>query len=151
MQIVAGLVLVSAVGWRTRRWRLLWLPRRGLAGVAAGVADDHWNIAANGLAGDPAPRQLWVWIGADRAGRRGRRRGLARRALVAARHVGAGGTAVPLCSALMLNLWVGYFPTVQTAWNQLTAGPLPDQTDRATVTADGGPARHAGQGHAWCR
>ena len=46
--------------------------------------------------------------------------------------------AVPLCllsAALALNLWVGYFPTVQTAWNQLTAGPLPDQTDQATVTA----------------
>lgn len=46
--------------------------------------------------------------------------------------------AIPLCglaTALMLNLWVGYFPTVQTAWNQVTAGPLPDQTDRATVTA----------------
>jgi S-formylglutathione hydrolase FrmB len=38
-----------------------------------------------------------------------------------------------LCSALMLNLWVGYFPTVATAWNQVTAGPLPDQTDRNTV------------------
>ena len=37
--------------------------------------------------------------------------------------------------ALVLNLWVGYFPTVQTAWNQLTAGPLPDQTDLATVNA----------------
>ena len=33
----------------------------------------------------------------------------------------------------MLNLWVGYFPTVQTAWGQLTGGPLPGQTDRATV------------------
>ena len=40
-----------------------------------------------------------------------------------------------LCAALALNLWVGYFPTVQTAWNQLTAGPLPDQTDQATVVA----------------
>jgi S-formylglutathione hydrolase FrmB len=36
---------------------------------------------------------------------------------------------------LALNLWVGYFPTVQTAWNQLTAGPLPDQTDQTTVVA----------------
>ena len=45
---------------------------------------------------------------------------------------------MPLCllsAALALNLWVGYFPTVQTAWNQLTAGPLPDQTDQVTVTA----------------
>ena len=40
-----------------------------------------------------------------------------------------------LCAALALNLWVGYFPTVQNAWNQLTAGPLPDQTDTVTVTA----------------
>ena len=40
-----------------------------------------------------------------------------------------------LSAALALNLWVGYFPTVQTAWNQLTAGPLPDQTDQVTVTA----------------
>ncbi len=45
---------------------------------------------------------------------------------------------MPLCllsTGLVLNLWVGYFPTVQTALNQLTAGPLPDQTDLATVTA----------------
>ena len=40
-----------------------------------------------------------------------------------------------LSAVLVLNLWVGYFPTVQTAWNQLTSGPLPDQTDQATVTA----------------
>lgn len=46
--------------------------------------------------------------------------------------------AMPLCllsSALALNVWVGYFPTVQTAWNQLTSRPLRDQTDVSTVTA----------------
>ncbi|EUA37358.1 putative conserved membrane protein [Mycobacterium avium subsp. avium 2285 (R)] len=51
---------------------------------------------------------------------------------------GAAVLAVPLCllsAALVLNLWVGYFPTVQSAWSQLTSGPLPDQTDQATVTA----------------
>lgn len=44
--------------------------------------------------------------------------------------------AVPLCllcSLLVLNQWVGYFQTVQSAWSQFTSGPLPDQTDRATV------------------
>ena len=41
-----------------------------------------------------------------------------------------------LCAALALNLWVGYFPTVQTAWNQLTAGPLPDQTDQVDRRRD---------------
>jgi S-formylglutathione hydrolase FrmB len=46
--------------------------------------------------------------------------------------------AVPssaLCAGLCLNLWVGYFPTAGAAWNQLTAGPLPNETDRATVSA----------------
>ncbi|MGH9207533.1 MAG: alpha/beta hydrolase, partial [Acidimicrobiales bacterium] len=46
--------------------------------------------------------------------------------------------AVPLCvlsTALVLNFWVGYFPTVQTAWNQLTAGPLPDESDSASISA----------------
>ncbi|NKE28781.1 esterase family protein, partial [Mycobacterium tuberculosis] len=51
---------------------------------------------------------------------------------------GASLLAVPLCllsATLTLNLWVGYFPTVQTAWNQLTSGPLPDQADQAAVAA----------------
>ncbi len=40
-----------------------------------------------------------------------------------------------LSAALVLNAWVGYVPTVYSAWNQLTAGPLPDQTDAAGVAA----------------
>ena len=50
---------------------------------------------------------------------------------------GVSAAAVPVCllsTALALNLWVGYFPTVQNAWNQLTSGPLPDQTSLAHVT-----------------
>ncbi len=134
VQIVTGAALVLAVGWRTRRWRLLWLPVAAAVGVAA-AAYAHWSIADDGLAGDPAPQQLWVWIALTgvavmvavvgwRSARWWRR--------------GVSAAAVPLCalsSAMMLNVWVGYFPTVATAWNQLTAGPLPDQTDRATVTA----------------
>ncbi len=68
------------------------------------------------------PSRSWSWAGAARVG---------------------GGAAHRcwrfhcVCSArrLTLNLWVGYFPTVQTAWDQLTAGPLPDQTDAASVNA----------------
>ena len=51
---------------------------------------------------------------------------------------GATALAVPsclFCAALVLNAWVGYFPTVPAAWSQLMSGPLPDQTDPATVTA----------------
>jgi S-formylglutathione hydrolase FrmB len=134
VQILAGLVLVLAVGWRTRRWRALWLPLAAVVGIGA-ARFTQWTISDDGLTGDPAPHRLWVWIAATGVaavvavvgwrGARWWRRGLS-------------VLAVPLCAlatALMLNVWVGYFPTVQTAWNQLTEGPLPDQTDRATVAA----------------
>jgi S-formylglutathione hydrolase FrmB len=134
VQLVAGLLLAAAVGWRSRRWRLVWLPAAVGIGLAA-VAAVHWFITSDGLSGNPAPPALWVWIlltgaavGVLAFGWRGAswwRRG-------------ASALAVPVCllsTALMLNIWVGYFPTVQTAWNQLTSGPLPDQTDSAGVTA----------------
>ena len=133
-QVLAAVVLVAAIGWRTRRWRLIWLPCAVLVGVAAAAAVYRY-IATEGLSGNPAPNSLWVWVGLT---------GLAAAVLLvgwrSARwwRRGVSLAAVPLCllcAALALNLWVGYFPTAQVAWNQLTAGPLPDQTDRATVTA----------------
>src|SRR4029077_13779031 len=135
-QVVAGLVLVAAIGWRNRRWRLVWLPWPALVGVALAVAA-YWYIASEGMSDEtnPAPHSVWIWIGLS---------GVAAGVLIAGwrgarwRRRGAAVLALPaclLCSALALNLWVGYFPTVQVAWNQLTAGPLPDQTDTVTVTA----------------
>ena len=134
VQVLTGAVLLLALSWRSRRWWLRWLPIAALVGVGAAVWA-HWYIATDGLAGDPAPHQLWIWIALS---------GLAVGVLVlgwrGARwwHRSVSVLAVPLCllsAGLALNLWVGYFPTVQTAWNQLTAGPLPDQTDQASVTA----------------
>ncbi|MDT5410443.1 MAG: hypothetical protein QOG14_2663 [Mycobacterium sp.] len=49
-----------------------------------------------------------------------------------------GGAACALAvlnCGVALNMSVGYFTTAQMAWNELTAGPLPDETDRAAVTA----------------
>ena len=134
IQVATAVVLTLAVGWRSRRWRTVWLPAAALAGAAAAYLT-HWYIVDRGLSDEPAPAALWLWITLTgmavavlilgwRGARRWRR--------------GAGLLAVPLCAlcaALALNLWVGYFPTVQAAWNQLTSGPLPDQTDPATVTA----------------
>jgi S-formylglutathione hydrolase FrmB len=134
VEVVAAVVLVLAIGWRSRRWRTIWLPLALLVGIAPAIWA-HWYIDSAGLAGDPAPRALWIWIGLT---------GLAAGVLVFGWRGsrwwrrGVSVLAVPLClltSALALNLWVGYFPTVQTAWGQLTAGPLPDQVDQATVTA----------------
>ena len=129
VQAVAITVLLLAVGWRSRRWRMLWLPLSILIGVAT-AAWTRWYVDSQGLADDPPPRTLMIWVGLT---------GLAMGVLLLGwRHIrwgrrGASLAAVPLCllcAALALNQWVGYFPTVQTAWNQLTAGPLPDETDR---------------------
>ncbi len=134
VQAIAITSLLLAVGWRSRRWRVLWVPVAAAVGAAV-AAWAHWYITAGGLADDPAPRLLWWWIGFS---------GLAVAIAVlgwrSARwwRRGVSVLAVPLCllsTGLALNLWVGYFPTVQVAWNQLTAGPLPDETDMATVTA----------------
>lgn len=136
VQILAVVAVAAAAGWRTRRWRWVWLPWSALiGGVLAVVA--YCYVRSAGVADDtnPAPVTFWAWIALS---------GFALGVLVAGwwgarwwrRAVAV--LAVPLCvlsTALVLNLWVGYFPTVQTAWNQLTAGPLPDQTDQVTVAA----------------
>jgi S-formylglutathione hydrolase FrmB len=134
VQIIAGFVLALAVGWRSRRWRTVWLPAAAMVGGSTAYAT-HWYIVDRGLSDEPAPSGLWLWIALT---------GTAAAVLIFGWHSarrwrrGAAFAAVPLCllsAALVLNLWVGYFPTVQSAWNQLTSGPLPDQTDKATVTA----------------
>jgi S-formylglutathione hydrolase FrmB len=134
IQAVTVVVLLAAIGWRNRRWRLVWLPVAVVVGVGFAAAS-HWFVSAQGLADDPAPKLLWIWIAltgiaavvavAGWSGARWWRRA-------------ASGVGLPLallCAGLALNLWVGYFPTVQTAYNQLTSGPLPDQADQATVVA----------------
>jgi S-formylglutathione hydrolase FrmB len=136
VQLVAAIVLVAAIGWRVRRWRLVWLLWSVLFGAGLAAAA-YWYTQAAGVADDsnPAPYTLWVWtalsgtaIGVLVSGWRNARWWRRLAAVI----------AVPLCAmsaALSLNLWTGYFPTVQTAWGQLTAGPLPDQTDKVAVVA----------------
>jgi S-formylglutathione hydrolase FrmB len=132
IQIVAGVVLVAAIGWRSRRWRIVWLPLAAAAGAALAWFA-HWKVTDEGVAGNPAPPSVWIWTALT---------GVAAMVMV----LGFKGTrwwrrllsvlAVPLCAlsaAVMVNVWVGYFPTVAIAWNQATAGPLPDETDLDTV------------------
>ena len=112
VQAVAVVVIVLAIGWRSRRWRLLWLPLAIALGAAV-AAWAHWYIDSEGLSGDPAPRALWIWVGLS---------GLAIGVVVlgwrSARwwRRGVALLAVPLSvlsAGLALNLWVGYFPTVR--------------------------------------
>src|SRR5258707_5140106 len=63
-QVIAGLLLIAAIGWRNRRWRLMWLPWATLVGVALAVAAYRY-IASQGMRDEtnPAPYSLWIWIG----------------------------------------------------------------------------------------
>ncbi|WP_435405621.1 alpha/beta hydrolase-fold protein [Mycolicibacterium komossense] len=134
VQAAAVVSLGCAVAGRSGRWWIRRLPLTLGFGAALAMAL-HWYLGSTGLSGGPAPNALWLWLilagtaaGVILVGFRGTQ--WWRRASALA--------GVPLCllsAALVLNAWVGYTPTVYSAWNQLTAGPLPDQTDVATVTA----------------
>ncbi|GCA97191.1 alpha/beta hydrolase family protein [Mycolicibacterium sp. NCC-Tsukiji] len=134
IQVIAAIVLLLAIGWRGRRWRYLWLPVCAILGIAA-AAWANWFTTSQGLAGNPAPAALWVWVGLS---------GLALGVLLLGWRGAAwwrravAVLAVPLCllsTGVALNDWVGYFPTVQTAWGELTAGPLTDETEMSSVTS----------------
>ncbi len=133
VQVWALLAVITAIEWRKQRWLQRVLPA-ALIAAAAVTAVAHSYITSLGVAGDPAPTTLWLWIAMS---------GLAAAVLL----LGWPGTrwwrrglavlSIPLCmssATLALNHWVGYFPTVLAAWNQLTSGPLPDQIDRLRVT-----------------
>ena len=134
LQVVAALALIAAISRRSGHWQARWLPWALIVGGAM-AASAYWYVASEGLSDNPAPHALWIWIALS---------GFAAAILVAGWRRsrwwrrGVSFAALPLsvlCAALALNMWVGYFPTVQTAWNQLTAGPLPDETDQVTVVA----------------
>ena len=143
-QMLATAAVLLAIGRRSRRWVLVSIPAALLTGAALAEAV-HWYVADQGLADDPAPGALWLWIAAT---------GLAA-ATVA---LGWRGTAwwrrvvsvlaVPLCllcAALTLNAWVGYLPTVSAAWDRVTGASLPVQTDRATAMEE----QHHGAAPNW--
>lgn len=126
IEAVTVAALVYAIAGLGRAWIRLTLV------VAAGVltaAGSHWFYGTLGLASEPPPWQMWLWaalVGAAVAITIGswRRTGWWRR--------NACVFAVSFCllsAGLTINAWLGYFPTVSSAWGQLTNGPLPDQTE----------------------
>ncbi|MGQ4615044.1 alpha/beta hydrolase-fold protein [Nocardia sp. R7R-8] len=132
--LLAAVVVLVAVARSGRRWWLIQLPVCVAVGVAGALAS-AWYVADEGLASDPAPIRLWAWVGAAAAtvaiavvgwpGARWWRRGIA-------------VLAIPLTlvsTGIVLNQWVGYYPTVQAAWSAVTAGPLPHQTDLSALPA----------------
>ncbi len=131
VQVIAVAILVLAVGRRSVRWSLRWLPAALLFGVGAALLV-HWYIGYQGWSDNPAPPGFWVWIALTGvagvvvlAGWRGTRWWQRASSVVAI-------LLCLLCVALALNLWVGYLPTVASAWAGLTGAPLGGQIDAAT-------------------
>lgn len=134
VELITVGALVYAIGWRGRRWRTVWLPVAVATGVLFGVLV-HWYYGTLGLASEPAPWHLWLWVGLI---------GFAAVIAVAGwRSAGwwrrnASVFAASFCllsTGLTINGWLGYFPTVYAAWGQLTNAPLPDQADWSEVRA----------------
>ncbi|MBF6170250.1 alpha/beta hydrolase [Nocardia blacklockiae] len=134
VELIALALLLLAVVRGPRRWWAVWLPGCAALGVAGAVA--AWAYMNNeGLASDPAPPLLWVCVGATV--------GSLAVAVAGWRHArwwrrAAAVLAVPLTllsTGVVLNQWVGYYPTAQSAWSALTAGPLPHQTDLDALAA----------------
>jgi S-formylglutathione hydrolase FrmB len=138
VQALAGAALLYAIGRqrpnRMRRWWTLWVP---LAVVAAVVTFGltHWYYGTLGLASEPPPWQLWLWVSLV---------GLATAlAVFGWRGVGWGRRNVLVFAAsfcllstgLVINGWLGYFPTVRGAVTQLAGRPLPNQIDLRTAQA----------------
>ena len=67
IQAVSVALLLVAVGWRSRLWRLLFLPVAAVLGAAL-AASSNWYIASAGLADDPAPHLLWWWVAGSGGG-----------------------------------------------------------------------------------
>ena len=146
VQVIAAVALIAAVSRRSGRWQVRWLPWALIVGGAAGRV----GLLVRRLPGAGRQPRAARAVDLDRADRL--RGGGPGGRLARARwwRRGVSLAALPLCllcAALALNLWVGYFPTVQTAWNQLTAGPLPDQTDQVTVMAMQQAAQDPAEGH----
>jgi S-formylglutathione hydrolase FrmB len=134
VQVGAVLWLVGAIGWRSRHFWVTHVPVALGTGVALASAL-YWYFGTLGQSGVLPPKTLWLWLtlagstaGVGVLGWRGAR--WRRRASAM-----SAGALCLLSAALVLNAWAGYLPTVYSAWNRLTAGPLAHQTDVETATA----------------
>jgi S-formylglutathione hydrolase FrmB len=128
VEIAVLLVLVAVVGWRTRRWRLVWVPVSAAIG-AVGALVLCTYVDSQTLPTDPAPLRLWLWLGiavfATAVAVLGWRTARWWRRVLSVLLI----PMALLAMSLVANQWLGYYRTLPAAWNALTAGPLPDEVD----------------------
>jgi S-formylglutathione hydrolase FrmB len=133
LQVVAAALLVAAIGSRSRRWRLRWLPVAcGVGVVVAALA--YWYNDYQGWGSDP-PWGMWAWIAVT---------GFAAAVAVAGWPSAAWWrravslVAVPLAAlsaADVLNASLGYLPTVRAVWEMAAGTQPPGWIDQSALAA----------------
>jgi S-formylglutathione hydrolase FrmB len=134
IQLISVGALAYAIDWRSRRWRLVLLPTCALLGVA-GAVTAHLLMQSIGMAGEPAPWPLWAWIAVTTLAAGLAVLGWPRRGWWYRNATVFAASFCLLSTGLVINQWIGYFPTVATAWSQLAARPLPGELDLADALA----------------
>ncbi|MFI5735366.1 alpha/beta hydrolase-fold protein [Kribbella sp. NPDC051587] len=137
LEVLAVGLLIVAIGWRDRRWRVRILPLViGLSAVGALLAS-YPGAQLLGIT-DPLPFGVWLWFGIGLtalvvliAGWRGAqwwRRGVAVLAIAVA----------ALVCGNQVNQFVGYYPTIDAAVNDWTDAPLPGEVSMTGLAHDSG-------------
>ncbi|MEV0788747.1 alpha/beta hydrolase-fold protein [Kribbella sp. NPDC050459] len=139
LQVVAGIVVMAAVGWRDSRWRRV-VPLVGVGAALVTLVAAYPGAKLVGLT-DPLPFVVWLWfgvavgalivLGAGWRSARWWRRGAAVVAAVLAGVVCANG----------INQFVGYYPTIDSAVNDWTNTPLPGQVSMSGIARDAGTTK----------
>src|ERR1700755_63239 len=136
--VVVYVLAITALAAGVRRRPRGWYPRWAVWVVTAGVTAalvSRWLLIDLGLAGEPAPAVLWAWTGLT---------GSALMTIVLGwpgshwfrRNLTVFATAMCLLSTgVVINAWIGYFPTANVAWATLVDAPVPDAADWDAVRA----------------
>ncbi|MDT5009920.1 MAG: hypothetical protein QOH57_1537 [Mycobacterium sp.] len=134
LEALAVVGVIVAVSRRSRRWTVRWIPILLVIGVIAAVTT-RWYVGDLGIASEPAPWRLWLWTGMSAATVTAVVAGWPETGWFRRNATVFAASQCILSIGVITNVWIGYFPTVDTAWSQLTARPLPDETDWAAVQA----------------
>ncbi|MBV8789381.1 MAG: esterase family protein [Mycobacterium sp.] len=132
LQLITVAALAYSIAWRGRHW-WTWRVPLALAVGAVTVCFAHWYYGTLGLASEPPPWQMWLWTALVGHATvlvivAWRRAGWWRRNVCV-----FAASFCMLSTGLTINSWLGYFPSVPSAWGQLTNTPLPDQSDLRAV------------------
>jgi S-formylglutathione hydrolase FrmB len=143
VQLVTAVAVIRLAVEGRRQWSVS-TALMALTFGALSIFAIRWLMVDLGVTGEPAPWPLWMWIGLSGcavalAVARWSRSTWPRR-----RHSLFATSFCLLSVGMVVNGWIGYYPTVGSAWSQLTDAALPGEVDQPTMETmrDGPPPEH---------